>query len=61
MDVVFFKKDKFGRLRQLSPRASDREIMKADGATLRLSNQKNEHKGACINQEHNGDELFSPV
>ena len=35
--------------------------MKADGATLRLSDQKNGHKGACIHQEHNGHELFSPV
>ena len=61
MDVVFFKKDRFGRLRQLSPKAPDRDIMNNDGATLRLSDQKNGHKGACIHQEHNGHELFSPA
>ena len=61
MDVIFFKKDKFNRLCQLPHKARDEEIMQADGATLRLSDQKNGHKGACINQEHNGHELFSPV
>ena len=61
MVVVFVKKDKYNCLRQLSPKAPDKEIMKADGATLRLSDQKNGHKGACIHQEHNGHELFSPV
>ena len=35
--------------------------MNNDGATLRLSDQKNGHKGACIHQEHNGHELFSCV
>ena len=61
MDVVFFKKDKSKRLRLLKPSATDEEIMNADGATLRLSNQKNGHKGACIHQEHNKHKFFSPV
>ena len=61
MDVVFFKKDKHNRLRLLDTDASDEEIMNADGATLRLSDQKNGHKGACIHQEHNKQKYFSPV
>ena len=61
MDVIFFKKDKFNRLRLLKPNATDEEIMSADGATLRLSDQKNGHKGACIHQQHNKDRYFSPV
>ena len=61
MDVIFFKKDKHGRLRQLKHDATDKQIMRADGATLRLSDQKNGHKGACIHQEHNGHRYFSPV
>ena len=61
MDVIFFKKDKFNRLRLLKPKATDEEIMSADGATLRLSDQKNGHKGACIHQQHNKDRYFSPV
>ena len=61
MDVSFFKRDKNKRLCLLRTDASDEEIMSADGATLRLSNQKNGHKGACIHQEHNKHKLFSPV
>ena len=35
--------------------------MTADGVTLRLSNQKNGYKNACIHQEHNGRATCSPV
>ena len=35
--------------------------MSADGATLKLDNQKNGWKGVCIYQEQNGDEKFIPV
>ena len=33
----------------------------ADGATLKLDNNKNEWKGVCVYQEHNGDEKVVPV
>ena len=60
-DVVFFKKDKSGNLRQLPPSATEEDIMNADGATLRLTNQKNGHKNACIHQQHNGHSTLCPV
>ena len=59
-DVQFFKKQK-GLLRPLPATASKEEIMTADGVTLRLSNQKNGYKNACIHQEHNGRSICSPV
>lgn len=61
MDGVFSKKDKHGRLHLLQPNATDKEIMRADGATLQLSDQKNGHKEACIHQESNGHKYFLPV
>jgi len=60
-DVVFFKKDQANNLRQLPPNADDADIMRADGATLRLTNQKNGHKNACIHQQHNGHATLCPV
>lgn len=60
-DVTFFKRDKDGRLRQLSRSASDAEITTADSATLKLDNQKNGWKGVCVHQEHNGDSTHCPV
>ena len=59
-DVIFFKKRQ-GRLQQLPRTAPDRDILSADGVTLRLSNQKNGYKNACIHQEHNGHDFLSPV
>ena len=59
-DVAFFGKTD-GRLSLLPLNASDEEIMEADGATLRLGNQKNGYKNACIHQEHNGHDYFCPV
>ena len=59
-DVLFFKK-RDGRLCQLPPNAPKEAIMSADGATLRLSNQKNGYKNSCIHQEHNGRSYLSPV
>jgi len=61
MDVAFFKRDEAGNLRLLPPNAPDRDIMSADGSTLRLTNQKNGYKNACVHQQHNGHEEFSPV
>ena len=60
-DVTFFKRDHIGRLRQLSRFSSDSDILNADGATLKLDNQKNGWKGVCVHQEHNGDSLCCPV
>ena len=60
-DVTFFKRDPAGRLRQLSRFACDRDIMTADGATLKLDNQKNGWKGVCVHQEHNGESGSCPV
>jgi len=60
-DARFFKYDKKGRLRQLPRNATTEQIMSADGAVLKLDNQKNGWKGVCVYQEHNLDERFSPV
>ena len=59
-DVQFFKKEE-GILKPLPPKANDDEILTADSVTLRLSNQKNGHKNACIHQHHNGRKICSPV
>ena len=48
-------------MRQLPINALDEDILSADGATLKLENQKNGWKGVCVYQEHNIDEKFSPV
>ncbi len=61
LDVTFFKKDKFGRLRQLPRNAPAQQIMTADCATLKLDNQKNGWHGVCINHEWNGDDTFDAV
>ena len=60
-DVTFFRKDKQGRLRQLSRQAPAWAILSADGATLKLDNQKNGWKGVCVHHEANGDDFFCPV
>ena len=60
-NVTFFKRDKSGALKQMSRNAPAHMIMSADSATLKLENQKNGWHGVCINHEHNGDEIFSPV
>ena len=60
-DVTFFSKDKKGRIRQLPRNASEREMMTANSATLKLDNQKNGWKAACIHQEINGEHMKCPV
>ena len=60
-DVSFFKKDRDGRLRMLSADARARDIMLADGATLRLVDQKNGWKNVCIHQQKTGDKILCPV
>ena len=58
---MFFCQDAKEHLCQLPWNALYEEILYADGATLKLDNQKNGWKGVCVYQEHNGDENFSPV
>jgi hypothetical protein len=60
-DVMFFSKDRKGRIRQLPRNVSEREMMTADSATLKLDNQKNGWKAACIHQEVNGEHIKCPV
>ena len=60
-DTMFFCQDAKGHLSQLPINTLDKEIFSADGANLKLDNQKNGWKGVCVYQEHNGDEIFSPV
>jgi hypothetical protein len=60
-DVTFFKKNRAGQLRCLPRSAPAHLIATADGATLKLDNQKNGWKGVCIYQETNGDGYLCPV
>ncbi len=60
-DVTFFKKDKRGRIMCLSRNAPLADILSADGATLKLDNQKNGHKGVCVYQQTTGDPIHCPV
>ena len=60
-DTMLFRQDDKGNLRQLPINALEGEIFPADGATLKLDNQKNGWKGVCFYQEHNGDKKFIPV
>jgi hypothetical protein len=60
-DITFFKRTTAGDLRCLPRNAPDILIATADGATLKLDNQKNGWKGACIFQEANGDPYMCPV
>ena len=56
-DVSFFQKDyRTGQLREINiARASDGDLLRAHGATLRLRNQKNGWKQVCIFHEANGN------
>jgi hypothetical protein len=56
-DVTFFKCFQ-GVLKQLPREAPEEDIMSADSSTLKIDNQKNGWHGVCINDEHNGDEVF---
>ena len=60
-DITFFAKDKQGNLRCLPRNATSDLIAAADGATMKLDNQKNGWKGVCVYQEANGDPLDCPV
>ena len=60
-DMTFFKKNRNGQLRCLPRDAPDHLILTADGATLKLDNQKNGWKGVCVYQEANGELHHCPV
>jgi hypothetical protein len=52
-DITFFKKNSSGLLRCLPRDVPNHLIDTADGATMKLENQKNGWKGVCIYQEAN--------
>jgi len=60
-DVTFFKKNNRGELRCLPRDAPAHLISSADGATLKLDNQKNGWKGVCVYHESNGKAWHCPV
>ncbi len=60
-DVTFFRKNDDGKLRCLPRETPEHLIMTADGATLKLDNQKNGWKGVCVYHEANGDMIHCPV
>jgi hypothetical protein len=59
--ITFFAKDKQGNLCCLPRDATEDLIAVADGATMKLDNQKNGWKGVCVYQESNGDPLNCPI
>jgi hypothetical protein len=60
-DIMFFRKDAQGNLRCLPHDAHADLIESADGATMKLDNQKNGWKGVCVYQQANGDPINCPV
>lgn len=60
-DITLFRKNANGQLRCLPRDAPEHEVMSADGATMKLDNQKNGWKGVCVYQEHNGEPFNCPV
>ena len=60
-DITFFAKNERGELRQCPRDAADNVLLSADGATLKLDNQKNGWKGVCIHQEWNGEKFLCAV
>jgi hypothetical protein len=60
-DITFFRRDNLGRIMCLSRNAALADILTADGATLKLDNQKNGHKGLCVYQQTTGNPIHCPV
>jgi hypothetical protein len=60
-DVTFFRKNNRGILKCLPRTAHDSLLATADGATLKLDNQKNGWKGVCVYHETNGESEHCPV
>jgi hypothetical protein len=62
-DVTFFHQNEMGQLRCL-PRDAPLEMLMlllAEGACLKLDNQKHGWKGVCVYHQHNGDPLRCPI
>ena len=59
--MTFFKKDKNEWLRLIASDTTPEERLLADGAMLKLKNQKNVWKNVCIHQQLNGKPLKNPV
>jgi hypothetical protein len=60
-DITFFDRNERGQLRCLPRDAPFATLLQAEGATLKLDNQKNGWKGVCVYQQHNGDAFRCPV
>ena len=60
-DIMFFRNDAQGNLRCLPRDAHADLIASADGATMKLDNQKNGWKGVWVYQQANGDPIDCPV
>ena len=60
-DITFFARNNQSQLRCLPRDAPFASILQAEGATLKLDNQKNGWKGVCVYQQHNGDPVKCPV
>ncbi len=60
-DLTFFKRNESGELRCVPRTAPDYIISYADGATLKLDNQKNGWKGVCIFHHANTQPYLCPV
>jgi len=60
-DITFFSKDTHGQLHCLPRDAPVDLILAAEGATMKLDNQKNGWKGICDYQECNGEPIHCPV
>ncbi len=60
-DITFFSRNELGQLRCLPRDAPFKQLLAAEGATLKLDNQKNGWKGVCVYQQHNGEPLRCPV
>jgi hypothetical protein len=58
---MFFWNDAQDNLRCLPRDAHADLIASADGATMKLDNQKNGWKGVCVYQQANGDPIDCPV
>jgi hypothetical protein len=60
-DVTFFHRNERGQLRCLPQDAPLEMLLSAEGACLKLDNQKNGWKGVCVYHQHNGDPLRCPI
>ena len=60
-DVTFFHRNDIGQLGCLPQDAPLEMLLSAEGACLKLDNQKNGWKGVCVYQQHNGDPLQCPI